>query len=383
MKIISIWDSRFASEYNFEFKLVELNHSLVTFAQSYEKFDNEPLLLQNWMHSIEPPNYLRKFFSSPNKISSYVLGRNYYRAIKRHVKKNKPDVIICNFGQIGIEFVKFCKRNQIPLIVLFYGHDISAAIKSKRWQRKYRIYRDMPGTLIVLCEEARRRLVNLGCEPDDIEIWNLPIVFDFPEATNIKSNRIRLITAGRFIEKKGYPILFEALNKLKKKDIKFEIEIFGYGSNLSEIQALSNRYDLEGNIIWRVGLGGSAFKVEFYKALDDSDIFLLCAVPAANGDDEGGPSLSLVMAQAKGIPVITTNFPGHEISVLHGVSGFICEGDISEEMANYISSYADSYAEYRKIGKAGAINARNEFDFANQVEKFEKILETTIEKLEV
>ena len=38
MKIISIWDSRFASEYNFEFKLVELNHSLVTFAQNYEKY---------------------------------------------------------------------------------------------------------------------------------------------------------------------------------------------------------------------------------------------------------------------------------------------------------------------------------------------------------
>ena len=62
MKIVSIWDSRFASEYNFEFRLVELNHTLVTFAQKYEKFDDSPLLLQNWMHSLETPNYLGKLF---------------------------------------------------------------------------------------------------------------------------------------------------------------------------------------------------------------------------------------------------------------------------------------------------------------------------------
>ena len=381
MKIISIWDSRFASEYNFEFRLVELNHSLFTFAQNYEKFDDNPLILQDWMHSIEDPNYLVKFLSKNRKISSYISRKNYYRNVKRNIKIIKPDIVICNFGQIGAEFANFCNRNTIPLVVLFYGHDISAALKNKRWRRKYRVFKGITGTLIVLCEEAKRRLINLGCKPSDIIIWNLPIVFDFPEATKVQSDQIRLITAGRFIEKKGYPILFEALKKVKDNGLNFVIEIFGYGSNFSEIQELANRYDLEGNITWRVGLGGSTFKIEFYEALDNSDIFLLCAVAASDGDDEGGPSLSLVMAQAKGIPVITTDFPGHEISITHGKSGFICNGDISEEMSEYISRYVGNFAEYREIGKAGAIKARKEFDFINQVEKFESILKSSIEKI--
>lgn len=383
MKIVSIWDSRFASEYNFEFRLVELNHTLVTFAQKYEKFDDSPLLLQNWMHSLETPNYLGKLFPKRNKIAAYIARKEYYRAVKSSVKRIEPDIVICNFGQIGIEFVKFCKRNKIPLVVIFYGHDISAAIKSKRWQRKYRVYREITGTLIVLCEEARKRLINLGCEPEDIVIWNLPIVFDFAQATKIQTGKIQLITAGRFIEKKGYPILFEVLSKVKSKNLNFQIDIFGYGSNFPEVQELANSYDLEDNITWKVGLGGSAFKIEFYKALDSADLFLLCAVAASDGDDEGGPSLSLVMAQAKGVPVITTNFPGHEISITHRESGFICNDDISVEMSDYILNYVDKYVEYREIGRAGAEKARKEFDFADQVNKFEYILKTSTQKIEV
>jgi colanic acid/amylovoran biosynthesis glycosyltransferase len=76
----------------------------------------------------------------------------------------------------------------------------------------------------------------------------------------------------------------------------------------------------------------------FYsEILREHDIFVMPSTTARSGDDEGGPALSLVLAQAAGLPVICTPFVGAERSVIDGQTGLLCAQDDAAALADRIA----------------------------------------------
>ena len=89
-------------------------------------------------------------------------------------------------------------------MVIFYGHDLSTALHSKRWRKKYQKLLYSGDCLLVLCEDAKQRLIELGCNGNKIVIWNQPVKLkNFKVGTwNLNSNQIHLITSSSFVEKR-------------------------------------------------------------------------------------------------------------------------------------------------------------------------------------
>jgi glycosyltransferase involved in cell wall biosynthesis len=99
---------------------------------------------------------------------------------------------------------------------------------------------------------------------------------------------------------------------------------------------------------------------------------------APDGDDEGGPALTVVCAQAAGVPVVVTPFPGAERSVIDRHSGLLCEYDPAGLRDRFIELIEDPELS-ATIGRGGANVVREEFSLETQVAALERIYQCAVE----
>ena len=374
MKVLSIWDQKVSSEDLVEQLLIDHGIELKSYVR---ELDINTVTLKPWLsYQSEKSKGLTKSNTVLEKVKRLFSFLEMQSQLSRDIQGNNPEILLFHFGQTGARFIKIAKRQGIRCVVVFYGHDISAALRSRRWQYHYRKLSKSNATIIVLCEEARLRLIDFGFEPNRIIIWNLPLKFDFPirDKPIAPEKSLHLLTAGRFVEKKGYPTLFEVMRKLNDKGLEVQLHIFGYGDGLDKIRSLAANKGVLDRITWSTNLIGEEFQRAYLAALRVSDIFVLASETAKNGDDEGGPALTLVTAQAVGIPVVTTSFPGHEITVINEETGFICENPVVDNMVLCLERFQNEVSLYQNVGVAGADKARVAFDQELQIQKFIGIL---------
>ena len=280
----------------------------------------------------------------------------------------RVDLIHAHFGTTGARLVPTLARVGLPTVVSMYGSDISASVRSPRWVRRYRRMFPVVDRIIVLCETARQRLIDLGCPPEKIIIWNLPAgIESYPLLEPRNGPQVRFLTAARFVEKKGYNILLPAFRRLVDDGVDCFLTIVGYGSDGDRITRQMESPGLQERVAIHDTRSVGNFSEFYHGKLRDSDIFVLPSITAANGDDEGGPSLTLVCAQAAGRPVICTPFPGSEISVHEGTSGLYCrENDVDSlyERMKYLGARPEMW---EAMGRRGHQVVQENFGKDNQI----------------
>lgn len=278
----------------------------------------------------------------------------FERFVVRHAQAVRPDVLHAHFGTTGWKISRLAERLRIPLVVNFYGVDVSEVIRDARWQRRYQAMFRRAAKIVVLCDAAAERLATLGCPSTKLRIWNHPVDLDAYEFHYRRPNApVRLVIGARFVEKKGYPFLLKATADLVHGGRDITLTAVGYGPEAHRVMALATQ----------LGLGGRFRLVDtadvhdfdrFYNGiLHEHDIFVLPSTTARSGDDEGGPALSLVLAQAAGLPVICTPFAGAERSVIDDETGLLCSQDDTDSLASRIAYLID----HSEVGARLADNA--------------------------
>ena len=270
------------------------------------------------------------------------------------------------------------KNMDIPFVVALYGHDLSVALKSKRWRFSYKIFTQTNGGFLVLADDPRGRLISLGIPENQISMYSFPLdITSYLEIEDrLPSKTFRVTIPGRFVEKKGHKYLFEAVQLLKNCQIHIHLTVLGYGERdnyLEEIQTLG----IQDQISWvdtsEATINGDFNKV-YAKVLTETDLVVLPCITSIDGDNEAGPALVLCLAQAAGVPVITTAFEGHEVSIVPGSTGLIVSEKNSQDLANLIEWSVNHPIEIAEIAKNARISVRSVFDFDSSVEKILLIL---------
>jgi colanic acid/amylovoran biosynthesis glycosyltransferase len=228
------------------------------------------------------------------------------------------------------------------LVVSFYGVDVSQVIRDAVWRRRYVALFRRATRLVVLCDAAADRLAALGCPPDKLRVWNHPLDLEaYRFSYKPPDGRVRLITGARFVEKKGYPFLLQAFADLVRSGRDVALTAVGYGPERPNLE----RYAAELGVADRFRVIDTAgvrnFDAFYGNILGEHDIFVLASTTAKSGDDEGGPALSLVLAQAAGLPVVCTPFAGAERSVIDGQTGLFCRQDDKDSLASRIAELID------------------------------------------
>jgi len=166
---------------------------------------------------------------------------------------------------------------------------------------------------------------------------------EFFSKKNLQSN-IRLITVARFVEKKGYKYILEALAILKNKYPNFIFTIIGHGILYDDIQKLINSMSLQKNI--QVIQYATQEIVRDYLSI--SDIFINASIITDNGDRDGIPN-SIAEAMAMEVPVVGTAVSGITELIKHKVTGYLSESNNSESLYEGIIFYLENKEEKVRI----------------------------------
>jgi colanic acid/amylovoran biosynthesis glycosyltransferase len=359
LKVANVW-SEFAVQFdgNPQHYLLKAGHESITLAAKF---------LDGGKKINDPERYF--FYSTtdgasyPSSLVSRIKNRllqpliwwKYNRWAYSILKRQQPTHIHAHFGHTAVRMLPLVKKLKLPLVVTFYGVDGSSLVRQPRWQKGYREMFKYVSRIIVLSEVVKQRLHALGCPPDKIMVWNIPVKLEtYQYRERVPGSIVKFITAARFVEKKGYPFLLAAFEKVKKQYRDCTLTIIGYGPEKSRIDELAVRHHVEDAVSVNDTKMQPDFVQYYYKNLCEHDIFVLPSTTSRTGDDEGGPSLTLVAAQAAGLPVICTPFAGSEVSVFDQQTGIISPQDDADALAANMINLIRHPERWNELGKAAS-----------------------------
>jgi glycosyltransferase involved in cell wall biosynthesis len=225
----------------------------------------------------------------------------YAASLKKLLKELRPDVVHAHFGTAGVIAELALRDLATPLVVTFYGHDISHLPLQRGWPEHYRRLFQRARGVTVLSADMRTQALTLGACPAETHVIHLARAVDqLPFAP--RPGRIqRWLSIGRLFEKKGFEDTIRAFARLRDKHVESQLEIIGEGPLFPALRALVDELGLGGS----VRLRGAQPASTVVQALTECDAFVLCSKTARNGDKEGTPTV-LIEAQAIGRPCVST-----------------------------------------------------------------------------
>lgn len=277
----------------------------------------------------------------------------FARLVRTRTDEFRPDVIHVHFGTTAAVLENYGSLPDQPIIVSFYGVDVSASLRDPDTIRAYRSVFSKASVLHVLCDEARDRLIVAGCPPEKLRIGNLPANLDsFADIGVDATNCTRFLIPARFVEKKGHVVLLKAFKRLLEDGRNIRLTCFGYGP-AAWLERMVAELGL-GDAVCVVDNGQTSnFSAEYVAQLRQHDIVLAPSIRSSSGDDEGGPALTLVMAQAAGKPVIVSDFPGSERSVADGKQGRVVPAGDADALYWAMEGLVDRQDLWQQFGRAG------------------------------
>ena len=146
----------------------------------------------------------------------------------------------------------------------------------------------------------------------------------------------RILSIGRYREKKGFPTLIRACAALKQDGYRFHCHIVGYGPLKDHLQDLITDSQLH-DCVHLVGKMAHDSLLDWYR---QADLFVLPCQIADDGDRDGIPNV-LVEALAMKIPVVSTNNASIPELVQHEKTGLLVEPKNPIALAKAIGTLLD------------------------------------------
>jgi len=273
------------------------------------------------------------FLLRPN----FLLTRKHNRAICDFLDENEIDVILLEFLDASLPFLKLLESREILKIAHGHGSDVSSRLRHWWWRRAYKSYRDIP--VVVVSNRSKIRLNNLcnikleflhviPCSPKFESIRGQAI-----RAKRLDGNTVRVLTIGRLVSKKDPLGLIEVM-KIAYHDLKLDVHltIVGVGPLLETLKSRIVECGLED----RITLAGVVENEIVIEMLMDSDIYVQNSrIDPVTGEEEGLP-VSILEAMGAGLPIIATSHAGIPEVIKNQVSGILVPECSYFEMANAI-----------------------------------------------
>ena len=276
------------------------------------------------------------------------------------VVKLQPDIIHFEFGTLAAKGVRVCNFSDATLSVSFRGYDLNyAGLDDKSYYSE--VWNRCKG-FHFLGNDLKKRAVERGYTESGIEALIPPAIdTDFFKPTNInkQTKKLKIVSVGRLVWKKGYEYAIRAASILKEKGIDFEYNIIGDGAHFQALQFIIKESGLEGS----VHLLGTQSSEEIKEHLEQSDVFVHPAISE-------GFSNAVLEAQAMGLPVICTDADGLPENIEDTVTGFVVPKWAAEAIADKLIFLSENRNNIDEMGLKGIARVNKYFTIDKQIEAF-------------
>jgi glycosyltransferase involved in cell wall biosynthesis len=226
----------------------------------------------------------------------------------------------------------------------------------------------------VVSRAMKDRLQQLGCATQNVSVQ--PMGVDLTE-TFIRDNTIEktrdLVFVGRLVEKKGLPILIDALGQLKEDFPSVRLTIVGDGPDRPSLEQQVSDLGLERHVEF-AGARPNDQVPGFYQS---AKIAVVPSVIAADGDQEG---LGLVAVEAMGCgcAIIASDLPALRDVVTHEETGLVFRSADASDLAAKLRRLLPDSALQERLAANGRSFVAGKFDWNVVGSNYRRIMETCL-----
>jgi len=304
-----------------------------------------------------------------------------YNLIKKTIFHRLPsrlddyDIIMFQLGHKVFD-VRRTHNFKGKVVVCLRGYDITGYVHEKphAYDRYFKSY----DLFLPVCEAFKKALQRIGCPSEKIVVMHSSIdcsKFKFKTRSLPPQGKLNIVSAGRFIEKKGFAYSIRAIAALAKKYPQIRYTIIGGGELKSKYKELIKKLNLQDI----VKIDGWHTHDEYIAILNNAHIFVLPSIIAKNNDQEGIPNV-LKEAMAMGLLVVATKHSGNSELIEHGVSGFLVPEKNSAAISKMIEYILNNQKLWPAIQAIAVKKIHKEFEREKENDKLEAILYKLLEK---
>jgi len=272
-----------------------------------------------------------------------------WQATRKALAAISPDVILAHFGSAGAAIAPVAFEMRIPLVVVFHAFDLftrpfGPATYKELWASGAKA--------VTVCEHSKRRLLELGCPAKGVQTIHCGVDisrFSPAEDWPTREKGLRLVAIGRFVEKKGFDDLILAVGTLRSRRAQpIRLDIWGDGPLKGRLECLAQRLGLSTTVFFK----GIVASRDVPRLLRQYDAFVSPSRTARNGDSEGIP-VTILEAQAAGLPVVATRHAGIPEGIPRENHYLLAREGDARDLADKLELLCAQRTRWREIGLCG------------------------------
>ncbi len=329
-------------------------------------FDGGEPLLSNDERILNWVNFLETVLKKP---------KNFFlkKAIVRYLIKNKIELILAEYGPVGVQLMEIAKDTGIPLVVNFHGYDVYHQKIKNEFKESYKSLFKNAAALIAVSRQMKDELISMGA--DEYKIIYQPAFVDLElfQYCDVSKNAPVFLSVGRFSETKSPHLTILAFTKVLQTIPDAKLIMIGKdgGGELFEAcKILVRSLQLENNVEFKEILSPEEVYVEMKKA----KVFVQHSVTTPVNKDKEGTPIAVLEAMAAGLPVVSTRHGGIKEVITENETGFLVDEYDVDGMANaMLRLVADSNLVF-ETGKRASVSIHSNPLFKNYTENLAALL---------
>jgi glycosyltransferase involved in cell wall biosynthesis len=290
------------------------------------------------------------------------------------VARIAPALVHSHFGFDASRIMPLCRALRLPLLVTFHDYDVTThdadLLKLGGYAQTYIRRRPALNTFatrfIAVSGFIKARAVERGFSPDKIQVHYIGIDVDAFQLSPSEKREPIVLFVGRLVPKKACGDLISAMGIVQKRRPDVELVIAGDGPLRAVLEAQAAASLVKYRFLGKV----TSQEVREWHAR--AQVFCAPSVTAENGETEGLP-ITILEAQATGLPVVSTIHAGIPEAVVEGETGLLAAEHDVNGLAGQIARVLDDRELTEKLRNNARQRVVADFNLKTQNARLEEI----------
>jgi glycosyltransferase involved in cell wall biosynthesis len=322
------------------------------------------------------------------RLPSLKSDREAYKKLKQIIQEFQPDIVHTHASKAGALGRRAANACKVPVVVhTFHGHVFHSyfgKVKTGIFKTIERRLAKKTDAIVAISEIQKKELTSVHgiCAPEKVHV--VPLGFDLQQfhdkklserdktrkMYNIGDDEIAIGIIGRLAPIKNHDYFLDVIEAVLEKTIKkVKCFIVGDGPERNQIEERVNLLNAKNNnalvlTSWISDIG------TFNAGMD-----VICLT----SKNEGTP-VSLIEAQASGIPVVTTDVGGVRDVVKDGETGYIVSVEDKNQFIEKVLDLIENEKSRSKMSQNGWNYVKDKFHYQTLVKNMDDLYGRLLEK---
>jgi len=323
------------------------------------------------------------------RIPNFNSDRQAYKKIKAIIEEFKPDIVHTHASKAGALGRRAAFACNVPIVVhTYHGHVFHSYFSN--WKTKLiklieRKLAKKTTAIITISETQKKEICQIHKIAETNKTHVIPLGFDLVKFNtnreekrintrqnlDLKEDEVAIAIIGRVTKIKNHHFFLDVIEKIlsERPNLKIRVFIVGDGDLKQEVTTRAQEINQKfGNII---KMTSWIFDIASFNP--GMDIICLTS------ENEGTP-VSLIEAQASGVPIVTTDVGGIRDIVSDGNTGYIIPKNDIETFSEKLLELITNTEKRTEFSKNGWDFVKDKFHYTRLVNDIEKLYKKLLTK---